>query len=168
MINILALNLVFSTIVFWVACRIYIVPHLSRATYRDVLVPIFLLHMLRHLGLMFLSPGATYPGLPMAFAYPAALGDFGAAALASLALYLVLNRSAAAKSATWAFNIWGSIDLAAAIFLATYHDAEPFMGPAYWIPAFWVPALLASHYLTFVILVRYWSAEGRTPATFSA
>jgi hypothetical protein len=31
-----------------------------------------------------------------------------------------------------------------------------FMGPAYWIPAFWVPALLVTHYLTLVILLKYW------------
>jgi hypothetical protein len=30
------------------------------------------------------------------------------------------------------------------------------MGPAYWIPAFWVPALLVTHYITFVVLVKYW------------
>ena len=120
--------------------------------------------MLRHLGLMFLSPGATYPGLAMEFALPAAIGDCIAAALAALALYLVVNRSGAAKTATWLFNIWGTADLAAAIGLATYYGANNFMGPAYWIPAFWVPALLASHYLTFVILLRYWRDEPRSLA----
>src|SRR2546427_4565040 len=37
--------------------------------------PILLLHSFRHLGLMFLTRGATYPGMPAQFAYPAALGD---------------------------------------------------------------------------------------------
>jgi hypothetical protein len=37
---------------------------------------------------------------------------------------------------------------------STVHGAPDFMGPAYWIPAFWVPALLATHYLTFVMLLR--------------
>jgi hypothetical protein len=31
------------------------------------------------------------------------------------------------------------------------------MGPAYWIPAFWVPALLVTHYITFIILWKYWT-----------
>ena len=31
------------------------------------------------------------------------------------------------------------------------------MGPAYWIPAFWVPALLVTHYITFIILAKYWT-----------
>jgi hypothetical protein len=30
------------------------------------------------------------------------------------------------------------------------------MGAAYWIPAFWVPALLVTHYITFVVLLKYW------------
>jgi len=30
------------------------------------------------------------------------------------------------------------------------------MGPAYWIPAFWVPALLVTHYITFLVLTKYW------------
>lgn len=165
MFNILTANLVLSTIIFWVACRVYISPRLSQATYRDVLVPIFLLHMFRHLGLMFLSPGATYPGLPMEFALPAAVGDFIAAVLAAVAFLLVVNRSRAGKSATWLFNVWGTVDLVAAIGLATYYEAEPTLGPAYWIPAFWVPALLATHYLTFVVLIRHWPPAATSVAT---
>jgi hypothetical protein len=34
------------------------------------------------------------------------------------------------------------------------------MGPAYWIPAFWVPALLVTHYITFIILTKYWKGSG--------
>jgi hypothetical protein len=54
----------------------------------------------------------------------------------------------------WIFNVVGTLDLLAAITLATIYGAAAFMGPAYWIPAFWVPALLVTHYLTFVILRR--------------
>src|SRR5581483_7911135 len=71
--NILTVNLVFSTLVFWVAARIYILPKLEQVEHRAVLLPILLLHSLRHLGLMFLAPGATYAGIPSKFAYPAAL-----------------------------------------------------------------------------------------------
>lgn len=159
MFNILSANLALSTIVFWIACRIYVMPRLSRLTYRDVLIPIFLLHMLRHLGLMFLAAGATYEGLPAAFAYPAAIGDCVAAALAAAALYLVIHRARAARGVTWLFAIWGCLDLLVAIGLATYYDAQRFMGAAYWIPAFWVPTLLVTHYLTFVVLRRHWREQ---------
>jgi hypothetical protein len=143
-------------LIFWIIARVYLVPRLSTFDPRTVLVPILLLHSTRHLGLMFLSPGATYPGLPSSFAYPAALGDFAAALLALLALPAVLRGARAAKLLVWVFNLEGSIDLVAAIALATIHDAAPFMGAAYWIPALWVPALLVTHYLTFSLLRRPW------------
>ena len=79
---ILPLNLIATTVVFYVATRIYLFPHLARLQPRSVLIPILLLHSLRHLGMMFLTRGAIYPGLPPQFAYPAALGDLLAAVLA--------------------------------------------------------------------------------------
>src|SRR5437899_11732164 len=74
--RILTLNLLATTVVFYVAARIYLLPHLGRLRPRAVLIPILLLHSLRHLGLMFLTRGATYPGLPPQFAYPAALATW--------------------------------------------------------------------------------------------
>ena len=71
----LTINLVLSTLVFWAAARVLLLPRLDRVTPQAVLLPILVLHSLRHLGLMFLSPGATYQGMPPQFAYPAALGD---------------------------------------------------------------------------------------------
>ena len=85
--RILTLNLIATTLVFYVAARIYFLPNLNRLRPGTVLIPILLLHSLRHLGLMFLTRGATYPGLPSQFAYPAALGDFVTAALALVALF---------------------------------------------------------------------------------
>src|SRR4029453_18252076 len=84
--NILTINLVLSTVVFYVAARIYLWPKLPELSARTVMVPILLLHSFRHLGLMFLSPGATYPGMPPEFANPAAYGDLVAAFLALVAL----------------------------------------------------------------------------------
>jgi hypothetical protein len=154
--NILTVNLLLSTLVFWIAARLYVVPRLHELQPRAVLLPILLLHGLRHLGLMFLEPGATYAGIAPQFAYPAALGDLLAAVLALLAIPAVAKNHSSAKPLVWIFNIEGTVDLAAAITLATYFDASRYMGPAYWIPAFWVPALLVTHYLTFVVLVRHW------------
>lgn len=145
--NILTVNLVLSTLVFWVAARLYVVPNLPRLAPQTVLLPILLLHSLRHLGLMFLAPGAVYPGMPGEFAYPAALGDLLTAALAMAAIL-----TGTPRPLVWIFNVVGTLDLVAAITLATIYGAPDFMGPAYWIPAFWVPALLVTHYLTFVIL----------------
>src|SRR5207248_1856976 len=96
--RILTLNLIGTTVVFYVAARIYLLPQLGRLRPRAVLMPILLLHSLRQLGLMFLTRGATYPGLPPQFAYPAALGDLLSAGLAFLALFLVARDSAGARA----------------------------------------------------------------------
>jgi hypothetical protein len=154
--NALTINLVLSTLIFWLIARIYLVPRIPALKPHTILVPILLLHATRHLGLMFLAPGATYAGLPPQFAYPAAVGDFLTALLALLALPAVLAAMRSAKLLVWIFNLFGSVDLVAAIALATLYDAGRFMGPAYWIPAFWVPALLVSHFLIFKLLLRPW------------
>ena len=157
--NVLTVNLLFSTLVFWAAARIYVLPRLPDLRPRTVLLPILLLHSLRHLGLMFLAPGATFAGMPRAFAVPAATGDLVAALLAFAAIPAVMKEAPGARALVAIFNGAGTVDLLAAITLATMHGAAAFMGAAYWIPAFWVPALLVTHYITFVLLLkrRPWS-----------
>jgi len=113
--NILTINLVLSTLVFWIAARIYVLPRLDELGPRTVLLPILLLHAFRHLGLMFLAPGATYSGIPAAFAYPAAIGDLLAAVLALAALLAVATNARIARFLVWIFNIEGTLDLLDAI-----------------------------------------------------
>src|SRR6266478_2461721 len=150
--RILTVNLVITTVVFYVAARIYVLPRLGEFRQQTVLLPILLLHSLRQLGLMFLMRGATYPGMPLQFAYPAAIGDFITAALAFAAIPSVAKNLPVGRSLVWIFNIFGTLDLIAAITLATIYNAPIYMGAAYWIPAFWVPALLVTHYITFIVL----------------
>jgi hypothetical protein len=152
--RVLPLNLVANTAIFYLVARLYLLPQVPRLRPRQVLLPILLLHSTRHLGMMFLTRGATFPGLPPQFAYPAAFGDLITAILALVAIPLVLRGSDFAKPVVWFFNIFGTIDLLLAVTLATIYDAPVAMGPAYWIPAFWVPLLLVTHYVTFVLLRR--------------
>jgi hypothetical protein len=154
--SILTVNLLFSTVVFAIAAQLYLLPMLPRLEPRSVVIPILLLHAMRHLGLMFLASGAVFPGLAERFAKPAAYGDLLAAILALVALCAVVRRSSRARPLVGLFNIVGTIDLISAISLATLYRAAPYMGPAYWIPAFWVPALLVTHYVVFVLLGKRW------------
>jgi hypothetical protein len=156
--RVLALNLIANTAIFYVAARLYLLPLIPRVRARQILIPILLLHSTRHLGMMFLTRGATYPGLPPAFAYPAAFGDLITAILAFAAIPLVIRGSRFAKPIVWIFNIFGTVDLLTAITTATIYNAPIAMGPAYWIPAFWVPLLLVTHYVTFVLLRRRWES----------
>lgn len=159
--NILTVNLLFSTLVFWIAARIYVFPKLPELKPKTVLLPILLLHAFRHLGMMFLAPGATYAGIPPQFAYPAAFGDLLAALLALSAILALVRTVRSGRLLVWIFNVEGTVDLIAAIVLATKYGAPPYMGPAYWIPAFWVPALLVTHYITFVVLWKYWTGAAQ-------
>ncbi len=161
--DILTLNLALSTVVFWIAARLYLLPRLGQITAREVLLPVLLLHSLRHLGLMFLAPGAADAGIPLQFAYPAAFGDLLAALLALAAIVPVYRDARSARPLVWIFNVAGSLDLALAIALATAYGATAYMGAAYWIPAFWVPALLVTHYVTFVVLRNYRPSGRRYP-----
>ena len=52
--RVLTVNLIANTAIFYVAARLYLLPQLSRLRPKQVLVPILLLHSMRHLGLMFL------------------------------------------------------------------------------------------------------------------
>ena len=155
--RVLPLNLIANTVIFYVAARIYLLPLVPRFRPQQILVPILLLHSTRHLGMMFLARGATYPGLPLEFARPAAFGDLITAIIAFAAVLLVLRGSVLAKQVVWIFNIFGTVDLLVAITTATIYNAPVAMGPAYWIPAFWVPLLLVTHYVTFVLLRRSWA-----------
>lgn len=156
--RVLTINLVANTAIFYVAARLYLLPLVPRVRPQVILVPILLLHSMRHLGLMFLTRGATFPGMPPEFAYPAAFGDLITAILAFAAIPFVLRNSSLAKPAVWTFNIFGTVDLFSAITFATIYNAPVKMGPAYWIPAFWVPLLLVTHYVTFVLLSRRWES----------
>jgi len=154
--RVIVLNLVANTAIFYVAARLYLLPLIPRVSLQLILVPILLFHSMRHLGMMFVTRGATYPGLPSQFAKKAAFGDLLTAILAFAAIPLVLSGSGLAKLAVWIFNIVGTIDLIVAITTATIYNAPPTMGPAYWIPALWVPMLLVTHYVTFILLLGSW------------
>src|SRR5881296_4759492 len=101
--RVLTLNLIANTAIFYVAVRLYLLPLLTRVRPQQILVPILLLHSTRHLGMMFLTRGATYPGLPLEFAYPAAFGDLITAILALIAIPLVLRGSPLARRIVWTF-----------------------------------------------------------------
>jgi len=149
----LVINLVASTLVFYAAARLYVLPQLGVWRVRTVVLPILLLHSFRHLGLMFIAPGVTHPGMPAQFAYPAALGDLLAAGLAFAALVAVVRNHPAQRALLWVFNVEGTLDLLLATVTATAYGAPPYMSAAYWIPAFWVPALLVTHYIVFLVLL---------------
>jgi hypothetical protein len=154
MSRILVLNLFASLVIFFIAARIYVLPRINETSLDWIAPPILLLNAGRHLGLLFIAPGVTLAGLPAGFAYPAAFGDFIAATLAMIALYVLRTRPTKALPWLWLFNVVGTLDFISSITLANVYGAAPFLSAAYWIPAFWVPMLIVSHYVMFVQLTR--------------
>src|SRR6201993_616392 len=121
--RVFVLNLVANTLIFYVAARLYLLPLIPRVRPQQILVPILLLHSTRHLGIMFLTRGATYPGLPQEFAYPAAFGDLITSIMALVAIPFVLRGSVFARPLVWIFNVFGTVDLLVAIMTATIYNA---------------------------------------------
>jgi hypothetical protein len=150
--NTLVINLVLNVIIFSLAYRWFLKPALPRLNPAHVMVPILLLHSMRHLGLMFLTTGVTSPSLPSQFAVPAAAGDFLSAVLALTAAVLIQRKSSWAIPMTWAFTVVGLVDFVSAIALSRIYSAGDFLGGAYWIPAFWVPMLLVGHVVIIDVL----------------
>src|SRR5512132_3784533 len=101
--SILTVNFLLSTLIFWIAARLYVLPRLNQTRPQAILLPVLLLHAFRHLGLMFLAPGATYAGIPPQFAYPAAYGDLLAAILALLSIGAVAIGHWSLRPLLWAF-----------------------------------------------------------------
>ena len=147
--RIMVFNLAMSTVIFYWAAKIYLMPKLKEMSITTIFVPILIFHSLRHLGLMFMAPCAVYEGMPKQFAYPAGIGDFIASLLALFALYAVRQDKPFKLRAMWVFNVVGTIDLAYAISMGALHNIGPYMGASYWIPTFWVPAFLVTHYIVF-------------------
>jgi hypothetical protein len=151
---IIVANISLSLLTFSLIARWYVVPVLERLSWEKALEPLLLLHTFRHIGLMFLAPGAVKSSLPTAFAGPAAWGDLLAAILAFVAIFSLRSHKSWAPLSVWVFNIQGSLDLAYALAQGVANSAASGMGAAFWIPSVLVPALLVSHVLVFWLLVQ--------------
>jgi hypothetical protein len=132
----------------------YFWPWLRSQPREAALRPILAVHSFRFLGLAFLVPGVVAPGLPAAFAVPAAYGDLIAALLALLTI--VTLRTPAGIPLAWLFSLWGTGDLLYAFYQGLIGaGAQPGqLGAAYFIPTAIVPLLYITHGLGFAILLR--------------
>ena len=110
-------NVLLSLLAFALIARWYIMPRLRTMPREQALQPLLLLHSFRHIGLMFLAPGAVKTDLPSVFAQPAAYGDLAASILAFIALMAIRLHWRFAMILVWVFSIEGTIDLLTAVSL---------------------------------------------------
>jgi hypothetical protein len=151
---IISFNLSFSFVAFSLLAAWYLWPWLVKQSTEKALQILLWPHVFRHIGLMFLAPGAVKSTLPEAFSIPAAYGDLTAAGLALLALLIIRAKPALATIPLWIFSIVGTVDLLYAVIIGTLNNADNAMGATYWIPAVIAPALLVSHIMIFKILFK--------------
>jgi hypothetical protein len=150
--QIFALQFVLTLLVYSLVAVWYVGPWLARLPLERALVPLLLLHAMRHLGLVFLVPTVVGTPLPEGFAIPAAYGDLLAAILALLALAALRAGWTLAFALVWVFNVVGALDLLNALARGVQLGVR--LGAAYYIPTVAVPALLVTHAMIFVLLLR--------------
>jgi hypothetical protein len=146
---------VLMSFILWATVAVrYIWPALQARPRADALYPILLLHASRFVGLAFLVPGVVSPDLPLAFARPAAYGDFLTAIIALLAIAALKKPSGIVL--VWIFNVVGFADLLFAFYRGNQSvGAEPgLQGAMYFIPTVVVPLLIVTHVLVFRILLQ--------------
>jgi hypothetical protein len=147
------ISVLFSFVAWGTVARLYMWPALRTRSRADALRPLLSLHAFRFIGLAFLITGVVSPDLPLAFARPAAYGDFTTAILALLALATI--RSPIGTVLVWIFNIVGTVDLLFAFFQGNRVGLEAGQqGAAYFITTVLVPLLLVTHFLVFRVLLK--------------
>ena len=148
------ISVAFGFVAWAVVTVFYIWPELRNRSRIEALRPLLTLHGFRFIGLSFLVPGVVSADLPIAFARDAAYGDVVAAILALLALTAL--RSKLGIALVWVFNIWGSLDLLNAFYVANATGLwAGQLGAAFFIPTAIVPLLLITHALVFRILLKH-------------
>jgi hypothetical protein len=144
---------VFASFIVWnKISKKYFWPWLQETELKKTVQPILILHTIRFAGLSFLIPGVVNAGLNPAWAMPAAFGDFAAAILAFITLWLI-NR-ASFRPLLWVFNILGLADLILAFVDGPRYGILPFLGAGYFIIILYVPLLLLTHLMVFKLLLK--------------
>jgi hypothetical protein len=150
--QIFGLQFVLSLLVGTLLARWYVWPPLASLPVRRALIPLLFVHATRYVGLVFLVPTVVPPGVPDAFAKPAAYGDLLTGLLAILGLLALRRDWPGALALAWLVNVVGVVDLLHAVSQGARLGVQ--LGAAYYIPILAVPVLLITHAMMFALLGR--------------
>jgi len=163
--EIFGLQFAMSTLVYALAARWYLTPRLARLPLRDALIPLLLLHAMRHLGMTGLVTAVVSLDVPRGFVAQVGYGDLLAAWLALLSIAALRGRWAFAIPLVWIFNIVGLADLLNALYQGTVLDVSRYQVGSFWyVPTFVVPALIITHIMIFSMLSQHSRDESITSA----
>ncbi len=160
----LAFTLQFLSVVLFssLVAKWYLAPDFKLRSLRQLLLPLVSFHILRTIGLIYLTSSALgiNSTLPRDFLHATAYGDLIAAILAALAALLLLWKHRGAYVLVWIFNIVGFVDLVYAMGNGVrIQFLNHVVGVAWFLPAFIVPALLVSHVVIFYLLIKHPDAK---------
>ena len=147
-----AMSLLASAVIAW----LYVWPWLKKRELGSALQSLVAPHVfLRFIGLSFLIPGVVSPGLPAAFANPAAFGDLIAGVLAIVSIISLAKGAPWRIPVAWLFNIWGAADFLFAFYQGPRLGMPPeSLGAGFFIPTAIVPPLLVTHFLMLRLLTQ--------------
>ena len=154
--EIFGLQMALSFAVYILIARWYVAPWLAKKPLQEALIPLLVLHALRHLGMTILVPTVTSPDLPRAWATQLAYGDLVAGLLALASMLALQARWSFAVALVWIFNVEGTLDLLGALYGGLRVDAPNLPAGSFWyVPTFVVPALLVTHAMMFSMLLKH-------------
>lgn len=133
----------------------FVFPYFKTKSREFALIVLTLPHLIRHLGMTLLTPGAVVgTHLNQDFAFSTALGDYITLLLGVLTIVALKNKWKPAVLICWMFNIIGLSDIILAGVKAMRYEVLPDLGPQWYVVAFWVPLLIVTHVLSGVVLVK--------------
>ena len=134
--------------------RWFLAPRIAGLPRDVALQPLLAVQCVRYIGLVFLAPAATTPGLAQTFAVPAAIGTAIAGVLALVAIAALRARSPLAVPIVWLQTVEGLADFANAFAQARAAGVVESLGAAYYVPIVIVPAAIVSHVMVLGLLLR--------------
>jgi hypothetical protein len=161
--NIFGLQVALTFVAFFLICKYYIWPKVSRMPGNDGLKALVATNIFRHLGLVFLvTPQVVAANVPHSWTEPVAFGDLITVILAIAAFLGLASRQSWAPAVTWLFNIVGLVDLLMAFGLGIPAHAWEFnTGSAWYITTFVAPVFMTIHVMIFKLLLSRKGSSAR-------
>ena len=131
----------------------YIWPKIKTLSFYSAAIPMLAVSVLRISALNFINPYIAVNS-PAAFAVPAAYGDLISAVIALIALIAVKKRNGAAVALTWAYIIFGALDLGYTFLLGLQYSLADHVGAFGLLISFQLPAVIIALIALIVVTLK--------------
>lgn len=154
-IVVLAVQCTFSTLIFFLIIKWYVVPRITKANKYDILALLLLVNVFRYLPLSLFMPGQVSAEFPPYLKEIVAHGDFLSGVLALIALLAIKSKKKSAVAFTYVFSIVSIMDMVVVLTLAMKEQVyELPLGANYFTVSVYVPMLIVIQALILKILLH--------------